>query len=388
LRRKTPKNKEEKKPLQEEKNPLAEEKKTEEEEKKPAEKKLKEQPYMSVNAQVEGAFMAAFSVIIGLISLIIPFLMLVGPVPAILLVLRRGIKAGFLATFVAGCVFSIFAGFREGIVFVLLFNLFGLVIGLGVKAKWSAGKILLAGIGVYFIVFLLSILCLPVLTGMDVNTMMKQMDTAFKQAEEMQGQILEAYKTMGFTKEQLAEATLQMKNVSKTMKKMTELMMKIMIAGFAASSYMMAFLQYIIAQKILKRLGYILPPFPSFSCWRLPWYFSWFFISGFTLFLTGEYKAGVVNLNLQDIPNNYYSLIGTNILFIILPLYFIIGISIIVFFMNKFKLTLIWRILIIYLLLITGNILYFIGLFDTFADFRGIERIKEKDQNSTLRKTE
>lgn len=315
------------------------------------------QPYMSVNAQVEGAIMAAFSVVIGLFSLLIPFFMFVGPLPSMLLVMRRGMKAGFLATLVAGCVFSLFAGFREGIYFVINFNLVGMVFGLSIKAKWSVSKIIFAGIAIYVLTTLMSFLSLQLLTGVNFSTTMDStINSVSTQMAEMQ-------KTFNIPGNEMEKLTAGLKNWK-----------KIIVASMIFAACIMTFLQYIIAQKILKKLGYIIPVLPPFSNWRLSWHYAWVFITGFVLFIIGMNKAQVTSLNMGNMPDNYYFLVGFNIIVICQYLYMVIGISILSFYMSKYKLHLIWKILIIYLLIPLLGIILYIGLFDTWMDFRRLDK--------------
>jgi uncharacterized protein YybS (DUF2232 family) len=320
-------------------------------------KEPKNQPYMSVNAQVEGAIMAAFSVIIGLFSLFIPFVMFVGPLPSMLLVMRRGIKAGFLATLVAGCVFSLVAGFREGIYFVVNFNLIGMVFGLCVKAKWSVSKILFAGTAVYVLTSLFSFLSLQLLTGIDFTT---TMDTTIKSVST---QMAEMQKTFNIPGKEMETLTEGLKNWK-----------KIIVASIIFAACIMTFLQYIIAQKILKKLGYTLPVLPAFSNWRLPWHYAWVFIAGFILFLFGMHKEEVTSLTMGNMPDNYFFLVGFNIVVICQYIYMVIGISILSFYMSKYKLHLILKIVIIYLLIPLLGIILYIGLFDTWMDFRKLDK--------------
>lgn len=322
------------------------------------------QPYMSVNAQVEGAIMAAFSVVIGLFSLLIPFFMFVGPLPSMLLVMRRGIKAGFLATLVAGCVFSLFAGFREGIYFVINFNLVGMVFGLCIKAKCSVSKIIFAGIAIYAVTTLLSFLSLQLLTGVDFAT---TMDNTINS---LSTQIAEMQKTfnLNIPANEIEKLTSGLKSWK-----------KIIVASIIFAACIMTFLQYIIAQKILKKLGYMIPVLPPFSQWRLPWQYAWIFITGFVLFIIGMNEAHVKSLNMGNMPDNYYFLVGFNIIVICQYIYMVIGISILSFYMSKYKFNIFLKIVIIYLLLPLMGIILYIGLFDTWMDFRRLDRKAKSD---------
>jgi uncharacterized protein YybS (DUF2232 family) len=149
---------------------------------------------------------------------------------------------------------------------------------------------------------------------------------------------------------------------------------KIIVASIIFAACIMTFLQYIIAQKILKKLGYTLPVLPAFSNWRLPWHYAWVFIAGFILFLFGMHKEEVTSLTMGNMPDNYFFLVGFNIVVICQYIYMVIGISILSFYMSKYKLHLILKIVIIYLLIPLLGIILYIGLFDTWMDFRKLDK--------------
>jgi len=339
-------------------------------------------PFMTVNAQVEGAFMALISVIIGLVTLV-PFLSilaLAGPVPIMLLVLRRGVKVSFLATLVAGCIFSIVAGLQGGIFFVINFNLVGLVLGLGIKRKWSVVKIILSGSIVSFLYVIASLLVVTFIMGQNIDTMVT----------ETFNQVLEMMKSMGWNQELLGQSMgFTKEEIIKNPDLIKIIMVKSVKATFMAANLLVSLfgilLQYMVAAGILKRLGYELQPVPAFSEWRLPWQYAWAFIMGFILMTVSVPKVPENSISrgalLINSLSNPWFIIGENIFIICQILYVMIGLSIIYFFLNKFKIPVLVRIFAIILLFGCGaNIIMFIGLFDTWFNLRKLEPKTENDE--------
>ncbi|HPZ10288.1 MAG TPA: YybS family protein [Candidatus Eremiobacteraeota bacterium] len=321
------------------------------------------EPYISVNAQAEGAFMALLSVILGLV-VYVPFLCILsiaGPVPTLLLVIRRGIKASFLATLVAGCIFSFIAGFREGILFVINFNLVGLALGMAIKWKWSVTRALISGTLVNFISAIVAIFLLAGLMGINME---KSIDQARLQA-------MEVYKAMNFTQEQLEQISEQMNfNV--------ELCKIIFISLLLFTSLITIFVQYIVAQLILKKLGYLIPPLPAFKSWRLSWHYAWLLITGIILTYLGMPEDMKSSAEIFE-HIKPLGVVGINILYLCAILYFTIGISIIYSFLDKFKVPLIGKILICFFLAFCAQyMVLFLGLFDTWVDFRKLQKPEEK----------
>jgi len=125
---------------------------------------------------------------------------------------------------------------------------------------------------------------------------------------------------------------------------------------------------YVLAIFLLGRYGYKVQPGPAFSEIHLPWYSIWALIIGLGLLLLG------------DSFNVTTAKIGKNILFILSNLYFIMGISVFVHYFKKTKVSLLFKILVTFTLLICYPIscicLVVIGAIDPLADFRRLTALK------------
>ncbi len=325
---------------------------------------IKNKPFMSVNAQVEGAFMAVFSIIIGLLTLNPLFFLFtfLGPLPSMLLVLRRGVKAGFLGALVAGCVFSILTGLENGIVFIIQYNLVGLAMGMAIKTKWSPGKILVIGTitstaGVILITFIGFFLM-----GIEIQPVLQEGRESY----------IEIFKTLNVDAAQIEEFNKVLDIVTADV--------KILIMGLFITAVYISFpyilFVYILSQKILKRVGHDLTPFAPFKLWRIPWYYSWLLIGAF-IFL---WKS--------NSTMNFWFFAGMWILFSSMIIYFIPGASVGYFFIDKLTAPKFAKILLlISLIFILGNMFSFLGLFDSWWDLRRLDvKNDEKKEEKTTKK--
>lgn len=150
-------------------------------------------------------------------------------------------------------------------------------------------------------------------------------------------------------------------------KQIVEMTVKLIVAlvpsALAIESLIRAFFTYLITGRVLRKLGYKTSSLPSFSEWRLPWYSIWLVIVGVGSILIGDYfKLEVI------------ATIGKNIVFIITPLFFTIGLAVATSFFNSWKAPAWIKIFIgfVSLLNFSGSLVIFtiIGLFDPVVSFR------------------
>lgn len=133
-------------------------------------------------------------------------------------------------------------------------------------------------------------------------------------------------------------------------------------------SVLYSWLFYELIKFILKKGGYLLPPWPSFSLWRVPDTFVWGFIVGWGGMLVGEYK-GIELLYLT----------GLNLRYIFQIIYLLIGLSIVAFYLKKYKVSPLMQAPAYFLLILFTYPSTFLGVADTWFDFRKLEE-KQKDK--------
>jgi len=142
------------------------------------------------------------------------------------------------------------------------------------------------------------------------------------------------------------------------------------VPGFLIVSFVMAsVINYIASSKMLKKYNVDIEPFLSFKEWDLPWYYCWGTIIGLVLVLIPSTGS---NIDL------IIDIAGFNLLVVFGLLYLVLGISVLWGIFERFKVSIILRIIILVIVGLfigfTIFILPFLGLIDIWVNFRKLKR--------------
>lgn len=300
----------------------------------------------STSALAEGAL---FAVICAVLSLARIYLAPIGiiltffcPLPIIFLVIRNNLKIGILSVLVATLLVNFFSNPFDAVMVLTWSGLVGVIFGEAIKRNLSASKIIIWGavasiIGILIFIFLTTIF-------LHFNPLNKISLEINQMTEEM----IKHYKN----KEKEIEI---LKQISVVLPKLFPFFIFLI-------SLMLSYLYFLTTDLTLKRIGYSIPSLPPFNLWRSPSYLVWGFILGKTLTF---FKIN---------PEYFLFYLAINIDFIFTFIFFIFGISIMTFFMDKYKFPKILR-GIIYLLssLFLSMAIYWLGALDIFFNFRKIK---------------
>jgi len=166
---------------------------------------------------------------------------------------------------------------------------------------------------------------------------------------------IQVYEEMGMSKENVLEIEAYGKAIIDTV------FLSLMIVGIGFSVW----LNVVIAKPFFKKGNLRYPEFVPMDCWQTPEGMIWGVIgSGFALF----FLSGVIKS------------IAANILIVLMSIYLFQGVSIILFFLNKYRLPHWVRIGVYFLIIIQQLfliLLALVGLFDQWVDFRKLKRESE-----------
>jgi len=142
------------------------------------------------------------------------------------------------------------------------------------------------------------------------------------------------------------------------------------VPGFLIASFVMAsVINYIASSKMLKKYNVDIEPFLSFKEWDLPWYYCWGAIIGLVLVLIPSTGS---NIDL------IIDIAGFNLIVVFGLLYLVLGISVLWGIFERFKVSIILRIIILVIVGLfigfTIFILPFLGLIDIWVNFRKLKR--------------
>lgn len=311
-----------------------------------------------VGPLVEGAFLALMTGIMGALAIyFLPVKFLVDyiwGIPIIIIIKRYDLRMGLLTLAITFFITWILTEPVTTLLLIVELAPLALAYGLMFKNEISPGFTLLGGSLISIVSTILTVLGFLYLANISI---VPAEETLLMQTEKS----LAFYKKLGLINNQ---------DTKEIMETTVRLMLLLIPSALAIVSVIRAFFTYIIAVRVLRKLNYTVNPLPPFGEWRLPWYSVWAVILGLGMTLAGDFY----NFNIMAV-------IGKNMVFIILPVYFTIGLAVATNFYKAWTLPKWGKILLIIAAVInlTGTvfILTLIGLFDPLVSFRNWKKPKD-----------
>lgn len=309
---------------------------------------------------VEGGILAAIAIVFALASVYIPILGIVinmiWPVPFLLLGARHGLKMSLMCLAAAGIIISILINPLQGISSVLGLGFIGIALGYAIRHEFSPMKSMVVGVTSSFISKVVVILISIFVMGVNPITMQAEMAPA---AIDQAMKVYEGFNVL--SPEQLTE----MRNM---LDKTLGMLKYIMPAAFFLASVIDTYINFIIAGKILARMGKVVPSLAPFREWRLP------------IYIPAIYAVSMVLVSLyHTTPDNILYQIGANLNVITNVILLIQGISIVYFFIHHYQWPGIAKTILFILLFssqMVSQVIVFTGLLDSLFDYRKIANKK------------
>lgn len=304
---------------------------------------------------VEGALLSAITIILSLTALYVPvigvFATLVWPVPIIILGIRHGLKTSIMATFVSGVVVSMIEGPTQAFTVVIGFGLIGVVMGWAINKDFSPFKVLAFGAIASLVSKVLLILISLLVMG--INPITEEI-TAMRKSIPL---VENMYKGLGLSPDKI-------KLIVESFTSMIDLMAIAIPAILILASLMDAFLSYKVTRLILSRLGHKLEDFTPFWTWRFPAYTVFLYLLGVLIAMMEQYwSVGILKT------------VGLNLRMVFSFIFLIQGFSLMTYFMGKYNVSKILRVIIVFLVFFNPLFLQlatWAGMFDILLNFRQI----------------
>ncbi|MBP2651580.1 MAG: Protein of unknown function rane [Firmicutes bacterium] len=313
--------------------------------------------YNNSRQVVAAGIMSAITVMLTLISMYIPILgalaNLVLPLPIILTGVRHGLKWSIMVIVVAAIIAMFLMGPLNAVQIVVTFGLTGIVFGYAIRAKMSAGPMILWGAVAGLVSMGITIVLAAVVMGIDPLQM------EFSVMEQSTSQVLDYYRSAGLDEQQVAM-------VETSMRAMIDTVRIIFPAFIAVGSVLMAYVTFILSRKIINRTGYNMAGLPAFKNWVLPPYVLYIFILGFIISYVGKYQQIEAAIT-----------IGENLKWCGISFTFVQGLSVFYYLADKYKLSRLMRgiiLLLIFTNLVYQYILVFGGAFEIALDYRRLRK--------------
>ena len=322
---------------------------------------------------VEAGLISAIIVVLMLITGYVPIISFVGtlilPIPVAVLYIRHNIKITITAVVVSTIITAMLFNPIQALLSAVSFGLTGLVFGYSIKKEKSSNFTLL----VLTIASLVATIFSYVLTIVIVQktTFTAFFTTTVNQINDMMKESVSMakgfYGKAGMTQDQLSQLDAMFNLLN------ADFLINAFAALMLIQAFMSAFIDYIVAKSILKKLGYQMQKLTPFSE---------IYINSFIGALVVMPVPLGVYLNAKNIPVG--KVILTSGQLIMTSVFLVIGISVAVYFLkNKFKLSNgVITLIAVFTALnpLFSTILIYLGLVDMIFDFRKInpDRILNK----------
>src|SRR5699024_5286867 len=236
-----------------------------------------------------------------------------------------------------------------GLFILLAFAPISIALNYLIKKRKSSQEIMLYTTIVALISYIITITLLGKITGI---SFVNQIEEAFSQVLKSQIKLL---KDMGLSSYEMYETTDNLKNIY-------EYMILIIPSTIIMFSMFTAFLNNIISTSILRKMGYGIVSVPRFSYFKLP-----------DNIILGTIVIYVGVFILRALKVTYHETILINVTLLISFFFFLEGLAVIIFYLNKSRLNKVIKGILIIFIIATvplSAIISIIGFLDIIFDFR------------------
>lgn len=297
---------------------------------------------------VESALLVAISTLFCVLDAYIPVFALVYPLPIVILVVRRGLRAGVWATVVTIAATSMFVGPFQGLLVFTKVGIIGIALAQCIRSQFSPVKTLAITAVAVAVSMIFTVGVNLLIGGFGIEEtwelMQKSMDSA-----------IEFYRRIGIAESEISRMETYLSQITEAAKIVLPaslLMVVVTVAGF----------NYLVARLILGKLGYKMVELKPFSKWRLSWHYGWGYVAGLILASIGQVAAVPLVSN-----------IGTNVISVFGMIFLVQGVAVAWYFFDKYKLLPIAKWLIMISIVLNPTLLQILswaGVLDAWLDFR------------------
>lgn len=290
------------------------------------------------------------------------------PIPTVLLVIMGRIRDGIICATVA-CLVILALNYILAPVAIILVILVAFIYRWAVENKKTYWQVIGAVFFAFFAAVILYIILFSVFYRVNFFS-----ETLAGYNEYIDGlmddSFIDAYSSlMMFDRSQMSEIIAQTQSM---LRFFPRVLPGIMVVSFGIISG----LNYAFSVRIFKRYQIEIEPIVPFIKWDLPWYYVWGVIVGIVLVLVPEMGSAAGGGTLT--VNTVLDIVGYNLIIIFGILYLVLGISVLFGIFTRFKVGLVWKILIFaslwFFFAFAFIVFPFMGLIDIWANFRKLKR--------------
>ncbi len=289
-------------------------------------------------------------VFIGVYAL--PIVLIFYPVPFIVLAVRRDIKYSIFSIIASSLIVCMLMDIFTGLFIFLLFGAVAIALAFMMKKGYEPYKtvVISSAVGVFIIVLAINITAY--ITGV---SFISQIESLFNEVINMQTEII---RDINLTQSQITEMT----NILKTT---FDRFILIIPSVIIICSVLNSYINYWLSSSVLKRLGHKVEQVPSFMYFRLP---ENIVLGTIVIF------GGTLIINYLKVF--YYDTLMLNVITILSFVFFIQGLAVITYLLNKIKLNKIVRAISLFFIIVYAPIslmISVVGFFDSLINFRKLK---------------
>ncbi len=314
--------------------------------------------FRRTSAMVEAGVLAAVAIVMALVGMYVPvigaFVNFIWALPISICGMRNGFKWSLMCLVVASAIVAMVINPVQAVFLAAIFGLLGLVLGECLRRHLPPLKLMLYSSAGAVLALIINILLSFLVLGIN------PVDVMFTSFNESLVQLADFYRSHGMSEEDIKQAVNGYADMLS--------MMKIIMPGaFLMSAPILAFANYLVAKKILTKLGERFESFPPIYSLQVP---GWLLVPYFAslLSVTWAYQYSRDSL-LHHVSVNVQTVCGV--------LLVLQGIILLYWFMDKWKKPRWWAHLatcLIFVVPIFSQVLLYIGAFDIICDFRKLKQ--------------
>lgn len=314
---------------------------------------------LKTSSITESAMITGILVIIAYLSSFISILMFFYPTPAIILGKRKGLKYAALALIASDIIISMLLGLQTGLMFLIMYTPLALALTYGVCNDEDANKTILFGSAAYMISFVVFILALNAIMGINF---VEQLAEMYEESFQMTKGFFESVPE-GARSEQMEQA---IKSIEETAPMMNFIVTNVFPAIMIVASVITSYVNYFVASRFARRFSLNVRQHEGIG------YFS--FPRNFMIAMAGllllSFLLSSLNIDIGIIQLNLFTIVFMAML--------LQGFAVLKFFIDKSKMGKVVRVVMLLMVVMMSlqfSVFYAIlGLIDLTVNLRKIKR--------------
>jgi len=303
----------------------------------------------------ESAMITGILVIIAYLSSFFSIVMFFYPTPAIILAKRKGLKYASLALIASDIIVSMLLGVQTGMMFLILYTPLAIALAYGICNDEDANKTILFGSAAYMISFVVLILFLSTIMGVNI---VKQLSEIYSESIVMMKDMLSNMPN-SLNNERIQE---MIKTYDEMGSKMTFVITNVFPAIMIVASVITSYINYLVASKFAKRFSIDIKQHEGLSHFSFPKTF----MVAMAVFLLLSFLLSMLKINVAAIQLNLFMIVFVAMFFQ--------GFAVLKFYLEKSKMSKVFRTIILVMVLFMSaglsQVLAVIGLIDLTIDLR------------------